>query len=52
MSLVHASIAAPGTYPVLEGNDLLVCQSVRLGNDWDQIDFGVKSPHHFNIKWL
>ena len=36
-------------HPALEVGDLLVCQSVSLGDDGYQIDFGVQSAHEFNV---
>ena len=40
------------TYSGLEGSDFLVGQSISLGNDWDQVDLGVKSTHDLDVKWL
>ena len=40
------------TYSCLEGDDLLVCECVGLGNDGDQVDLGVQSAHDLNIERL
>ena len=40
------------TDSLLEHGNLLVSQSVSLGNDWDEIDFCMKTPHDFNVKRL
>jgi hypothetical protein len=40
------------TYSRLEGGNLLVRQSVGLGNDRDQVDLGVKALHDLNIEGL
>lgn len=40
------------TYSGLESGDLLVRQSVRLGNDGNQVDLGVKTLHHLNVEGL
>ena len=37
---------------MLEVGDLLIGESIRLGNDWDEIDLGVKSTHNLNIQRL
>lgn len=39
-------------YPGLEAGNLLVGESVRLGNDRDQVDLGVKSSHDLNVQRL
>jgi len=38
------------THPLLELGDFLISQSVRLGDYWDKVDFGVQSTHKFNIQ--
>ena len=40
------------THSGLEGSNLLIGQSISLGNDWNQVDLGVKSAHDLDIKWL
>lgn len=40
------------TYALLELNDLLVCQRVRLGDHRDQVDFGVEAAHEFDVNLL
>jgi hypothetical protein len=37
---------------LLEGIDLIVSEGIRLGNDGNQIDLGVKTAHDFDIQWL
>lgn len=41
-----------GTYSGLEGSNLLVRQSVGLGNDGNQVDLGVKALHDLDIQRL
>jgi hypothetical protein len=40
------------TYSRLEGSDLLIGKSIGLGNNRNQVDLGVKSSHHLNVKGL
>lgn len=40
------------TYSRLESSDLLVCQSIGLGNDGNQVDLGVETLHDLNIERL
>ena len=40
------------TYSRLESSDLLVCQSIGLGNDGNQVDLGVKTLHDLNVERL
>lgn len=40
------------SYSLLEHGYLLVCQGVRLSDDWDQVDLGVQSSHDLNVEWL
>ena len=40
------------SYPGLESSNLLVGQSISLGDDWDKVDLGMKSAHNLDIKWL
>ena len=40
------------SYSLLEHRDLLICQSVGLCDDWDQVDLGVKSAHDLDVKRL
>ena len=40
------------TYSGLESGDLLVRQSVGLGNDGNQVDLGMKTLHHLNVERL
>jgi hypothetical protein len=37
---------------LLEVCNLLIGESVGLGNDWDEVDFGVKSTHDLDIQRL
>jgi hypothetical protein len=39
-------------YSVLEISNLLVCQRIGFGNDRNQIDFSVKSPHELDVNLL
>lgn len=41
-----------GPYSVLEAQQIIWTQGVRLGNDWDQVDPGAKTLHDFNVKRL
>ena len=40
------------TYSLLERRDLLVGESVGLGNDGDQVDLGVQPLHDLNVQRL
>jgi hypothetical protein len=40
------------TYSLLEHGDLVICQSIGLGDNRDQVDLGVKSAHNLDIKGL
>lgn len=40
------------TYASLEIRNLLVSESIRLGNDGNQVDFRVQLAHEFNINGL
>ena len=40
------------TYTLLEGSNLLICEGVCLGDDWNEVDLGVKSAHDLNIEGL
>ena len=40
------------TYTLLEVRNLLVGESVRLGDNWNEVDLGVKSTHDLNIQRL
>ena len=40
------------SYPGFEICDLFVRQSISFGDDWDQVHFGVKLAHEFDINWL
>ena len=40
------------TYTLLKFSDFLIRQSVRLGNDWDEVDFCVESAHELDVKLL
>lgn len=40
------------TYSGLESSDLLVCQSIGLGNDGNQVDLGVETLHDLNVERL
>jgi len=39
-------------HPLLELGDLLISQSVGLGNDGNKVDFGVQSAHKLNVQLL
>lgn len=39
-------------YSGLEGSDLLVCQSIGLGNDGNKVDLGVQALHNFDVQRL
>lgn len=39
-------------YPLLEFKNLFIGQSISLSDDRDEIDFGMKSAHEFDIKLL
>jgi hypothetical protein len=41
-----------GSYAGLEVNNLFVRQRIGLGNDGNQVDFCVKSPHELDINLL
>lgn len=40
------------THPLLEEDDLLLGQGVRLGNHRDKVDLGVESPHELDVDGL
>jgi hypothetical protein len=40
------------TYSLLELSNLLVGQSISLGNDRDQVDLGVQAAHDLNVEGL
>ena len=40
------------TYTLLEGGNLLIGKRISLGNNRDEIDFGVKSAHDLDIQRL
>lgn len=46
---MYAEVA---TYSGLEAGNLLIGKSVRLGNDGDKVDLGVKSAHDLDVKGL
>jgi hypothetical protein len=37
---------------LLEIGDLFIRESISLGNDRDEVDFGMESSHHLNIEGL
>ena len=41
-----------GTYSGLEAEDLFIGKGVRLGNDRNQINLGMKSSHNLNVEGL
>lgn len=40
------------TYSLFEVNNLLVRQSIRLGDNWNEVDLGMQSTHDFDIQRL
>jgi hypothetical protein len=40
------------TYPTLKHDNLIVGQSIGFGNDWNKVDFRVKTLHELDINWL
>jgi hypothetical protein len=40
------------THSLLEQANLLLGQSIGLGNDGNQVDLLVKSPHEFDVDWF
>jgi hypothetical protein len=40
------------SYPGFEICDFLICQCIRLGNDGNQVDLGMKSAHNLDVQWL
>jgi hypothetical protein len=40
------------THPLLEVGDFFVGQGIRLGNDGNEVDFGVQPTHEFNVNLL
>jgi len=40
------------SYSSLERHDLLIGHGVGLGDDWNQIDLGMKSAHDLNVQRL
>lgn len=49
ISLYLPEVSDRLAYPLLEQSDLLIGHSIRLGNDRDKVDFGMKSSHEFDI---
>jgi hypothetical protein len=47
--LVHRLIR---THTLLELNDLLICESIGLSDDGDQVNLGVEATHKLNIDLL
>jgi hypothetical protein len=41
-----------GTYTLLEGGNLIIGESIRLGDDGNEIDLGVQAAHDLNIERL
>lgn len=39
-------------YSILECSHLFIRKGVGFGNDWDQVDLGMKPAHDFNVQWL
>lgn len=39
-------------YSLFEGDDLLICESIGLGDNRDQVDLGVQSTHDLNVERL
>ena len=51
--LVHIITKIPKcTYSLFKGYNLVVRQSIRLGDDWDEVDLGVQSAHDFDVQRL
>ena len=42
----------PSAYPSFEFRDFVIGQSIRLGDDGDKVDFGMKPAHKLNIERL
>ena len=40
------------SYALLERSNLVICKSVGLGNNRNQVDLGVKAAHDLNVKRL
>jgi hypothetical protein len=40
------------THSLLEQANLLLGQGIGLGNDGNQVDLLVKSPHEFDVDWF
>ena len=40
------------THPLLEVGDFFVGQGIRLGDDGNEIDFGVQPTHEFDVNLL
>lgn len=41
-----------GPYSLLEQSNLLIRQGISLGNDGDQVHFGVQTTHHLDVERL
>lgn len=39
-------------YTLLERCNLLIGEGIGLGDDWDEVDFGVQPAHDFDVKRL
>jgi hypothetical protein len=40
------------TYSLLESQNFIVCESICLGDDGNQVDLGVETAHNLNIQRL
>ena len=48
----HIAEIRENTHPLLEQADLLFDQGIGFGNDGNQVDLLVKSPHELDIDWF
>jgi hypothetical protein len=49
---LEAKNAQTQTHPLLELNNLLICQGICLGNNRNQVDLGMEPPHNLDIQRL
>ena len=44
--------AENGQYPVLEKREIVLGESIGLGDDWDQVDSCAEALHDLNVQRL
>jgi hypothetical protein len=52
LTIIPRIIFVDVDYPQLERSNLFIGQGIRLGDDGNKVDFGMKSPHNLDIQGL